>query len=188
VGTLRYTPAQGGGPYFNRALMPEGIEHAVPPGSPGALTLSGAVLDRDGNALNAPDALLEFNSTDQFARAWTGMEGSYQITLRKPPADGEFAPSFLVAVHVFAFSEPLYARMYFPDEPANDTDPVLRALDPDRRDGVIARPDGDGLRFDVVLAGDRQTAFIAPLHGPSIANVATPPPVREWRPAAGSSR
>jgi protocatechuate 3,4-dioxygenase alpha subunit len=52
--------------------------------------------------------------------------------------------------------------MYFPDEEeANALDPVLCGLTPRERAGLIARPEGQGLRFDIVLQGSRQTTFFA---------------------------
>jgi protocatechuate 3,4-dioxygenase alpha subunit len=56
----------------------------------------------------------------------------------------------------------LVTRMYFPDEvEANAADPVLTRLDERRRDSLVARAEGDGLRFDIVLQGPRQTTFFA---------------------------
>jgi protocatechuate 3,4-dioxygenase alpha subunit len=51
-------------------------------------------------------------------------------------------------------------RVYFPDEEAaNAADPVLARVPEQRRQTLVARPDGDGLRFDVVLQGDGETVF-----------------------------
>ena len=56
----------------------------------------------------------------------------------------------------------LVTRMYFPDEmEANATDPVLSRLDDRARETLVARPDGDGLRFDIVLQGEGETTFFA---------------------------
>ncbi len=53
-------------------------------------------------------------------------------------------------------------RIYFPDEPANATDPLLTAVPEDRRDTLVAVPDGPGrLRFDVRLQGPGETVFLA---------------------------
>ena len=50
--------------------------------------------------------------------------------------------------------------MYFPDESAaNAADPVLTSIDAARRATLVAQPDGDGLRFDVHLAGESETVF-----------------------------
>ena len=49
--------------------------------------------------------------------------------------------------------------MYFPDEEANDSDPVSRALGEPERATLVAREEGGGLRFDIRLQGDGQTVF-----------------------------
>ena len=49
----------------------------------------------------------------------------------------------------------LLTRVYFPDEAeANAADPILQRVPAESRDTLVAAPDGDGLRFDVVLQGD----------------------------------
>ena len=56
----------------------------------------------------------------------------------------------------------LATRIYFPDEAAaNDADPVLALVDPDRRATLIARAEGDVLHFDVRLQGAGETVFFA---------------------------
>jgi protocatechuate 3,4-dioxygenase alpha subunit len=50
-------------------------------------------------------------------------------------------------------------RVYFPDEAANATDPVLAGLPEEQRARLVARRDGDGLRFDVRMQGEDQTPF-----------------------------
>jgi protocatechuate 3,4-dioxygenase alpha subunit len=57
--------------------------------------------------------------------------------------------------------------MYFPDEPGNADDPILRLVPPERRRTLIARaaPQGvivaheDRLGWDVILQGDDETVF-----------------------------
>ena len=50
-------------------------------------------------------------------------------------------------------------RIYFADEAeANAEDVVLQSVPADRRDTLLATPDGDGYRFDVYLQGDRETS------------------------------
>jgi protocatechuate 3,4-dioxygenase alpha subunit len=51
--------------------------------------------------------------------------------------------------------------MYFPDEEeANAADPVLAAVEAERRSTLVARDDGRVLRFDIRLQGDGETAFL----------------------------
>jgi protocatechuate 3,4-dioxygenase alpha subunit len=56
----------------------------------------------------------------------------------------------------------LVTRLYFPDEAeANAADPLLSMLEPSDAATLVAVPDGDGLRFDITLQGERQTVFLA---------------------------
>ena len=55
----------------------------------------------------------------------------------------------------------LATRVYFGDEArANEADPVLSSVEPDRRETLVATVDGEGAyRFDVRLQGDGETVF-----------------------------
>ena len=67
-----------------------------------------------------------------------------------------------VAVRVGAAAPPLRTVVTrLPELDDRVEDEVLSALDPADRETLIARPDGDTLRFDINLAGDRQTVFFA---------------------------
>jgi protocatechuate 3,4-dioxygenase alpha subunit len=50
----------------------------------------------------------------------------------------------------------LFTRIYLPDV----SDPFLMSVPAERRETLIATRDADGLRFDVVLQGDRETVFL----------------------------
>ena len=81
------------------------------------------------------------------------------MTVKPGRVDGQ-APHLTVLVFARGLLKPVLTRMYFPDEAAaNEADPVLSAVPADDRATLVARPDGDGLRFDVRLQGDGQTAF-----------------------------
>jgi protocatechuate 3,4-dioxygenase alpha subunit len=57
-------------------------------------------------------------------------------------------------------------RIYFADEPANEDDPVLSALDPQRRQTLIATRDDSGndpaYIFDIHVQGEQETVFFNP--------------------------
>jgi protocatechuate 3,4-dioxygenase, alpha subunit len=55
----------------------------------------------------------------------------------------------------------LVTRIYFPDEQeANAIDPVLSSIeDQELQRTLIARDEGDALRFDIHLQGEGQTVF-----------------------------
>jgi protocatechuate 3,4-dioxygenase alpha subunit len=69
------------------------------------------------------------------------------------------APHLAVGVFARGLLKRLATRMYFPDEQANDEDPVLAALEPAERETLVAHEEDGGLRFDIRLQGDRQTTF-----------------------------
>ena len=53
-------------------------------------------------------------------------------------------------------------RIYFPDESeANETDPVLSALDPADRATFVADQEEGALRFDLRMQGEGATVFFA---------------------------
>jgi protocatechuate 3,4-dioxygenase alpha subunit len=65
-----------------------------------------------------------------------------------------------VIVFARGLLKPAQTRLYFPDEEAaNAADPVLQLVLPQDRQTLIARPDGDGLRFDICLQGEAETVF-----------------------------
>ena len=187
---LPQTPSQTVGPFFHDALVRVGEHVLVEEKTKGQhIRISGRVLDGDGQGV--PDALLEiwqpdaegifahpadpdFRDADPhfrgFGRADTVRGGRYSFETVKPgvPAWGRaggFAP--FINMRVFARGLLIHAltRLYFSDE-ANDADPVLRGIDPDRRGTLIARledaPGSPTYRFDVRLQGEGETVFFDP--------------------------
>jgi protocatechuate 3,4-dioxygenase alpha subunit len=56
----------------------------------------------------------------------------------------------------------LVTRLYFPNEPANETDPILRLVPDERRQTLIARPVAGGtLEWAIHLQGADETVFFA---------------------------
>jgi protocatechuate 3,4-dioxygenase, alpha subunit len=158
------TPSQTSGPLFGFALLFDGSENAVLPGSPGAIRIGGQVMD-GGGPLVYPDCFLEFWQGDQFARTRTDPEGGFHVVVRKPEAvatpDGDLQAPFLnVTLFARGLLKQAQTRLYFPDEvAANEEDPVLQLVPAEDRDTLIAVADGGGLRFDIHLQGDRETVF-----------------------------
>ena len=187
--TAGLTPSQTVGPFLAIELpWPDG-PRVVPPDTPGAIVITGIVLDGAGQPL--PDALVEtwqadpdsrFDHPDDprgaarpavaafraFGRSATDADGRYQIVTLRPgplpaPGGGTEAPHLDVSVFARGLLDRVVTRIYFPDEAtANAADPVLRSVDPDRRDTLIARPADGGpgdFRFDVHLQGEHETVF-----------------------------
>ena len=158
------SPSQTSGPLWGFALLFDGSENAVDPSSPQAVELRGRVLDGDGLPVAWPDALLEIWHGDQLARTRTDAEGWYRAVVAKPEPgaapDGVLAPHLHLSLFARGLLKQLVTRMYFPDEEAaNAADPVLARVPDESRPTLVARPDGDGLRFDLILQGEGETAF-----------------------------
>jgi len=150
------------------------------------VAIRGRVLDADGNPV--PDALIEvwqadasgqFASADflgqsrdssiflGFGRIPTDENGEFQFTTIKPGtfqgANGEtHAPHLAITIFMRGLLRHLVSRIYFPDDPANEQDLVLKLVPHERRATLIARPlDGDAttLEWNVRLQGEQETVF-----------------------------
>jgi protocatechuate 3,4-dioxygenase alpha subunit len=155
------TPSQTVGPFFSFALCREPRHELVAPGSPGALRLAGQVVDGAGEPVT--DALIEvWQRALGWGRCATDDRGRYAFWLRVPPARGELAPQLELLLFARGLLRHLVTRVYFPGEPANDVDPLLRSLPPAERRTLVAAVDGAGLRLDLRLQGEGQTTFFEP--------------------------
>jgi protocatechuate 3,4-dioxygenase alpha subunit len=158
------TPSQTVGPFFGFALpFPGDADAAAPPEI--RLRIDGQVLD--GAGAPVPDAILEIWQDDVFVRCATDASGRYRVTIAKPPvtrgpSGKTLAPHLEVSVFARGLLRHLATRIYFPDEEeANAADPMLALVDRARRDTLVARPNGSGLRFDISLQGAAETVFFA---------------------------
>jgi protocatechuate 3,4-dioxygenase, alpha subunit len=163
------TPSQTIGPFLSIGLpWPDG-PYVVPEGTPGAITISGLVLDGEGAPV--PDALVETWQPDPagrfshpgdprrapapgeepfrgFGRCPTGPDGSYHIVTLKPgplpcPDGGTEAPHLNVTVLARGLLDRVVTRIYFPGEAeTNAADPVLSSIgDPARAATLVAKAD-----------------------------------------------
>lgn len=159
------TPSQTIGPFFGFALPFNGGGDAVPSKDADSLRIEGQVLDGAGEPV--ADALVEVWQGELFARSRTDGEGAFHFSVRKPEAvrlgDGRVrAPHLNVTVFARGLLRHLPTFVYFPDETeANQADPVLEMLEPAARKRLIARRDGEVLRFDIRLQGEDETVFFA---------------------------
>jgi protocatechuate 3,4-dioxygenase alpha subunit len=151
------------------------------------IIIEGTVYDGDGAPV--PDAMVEIWQPDArgyfnhpadpnhtqadpafrgFGRSDTVNDGKFHFETVKPGAitgaDGQMAAPY-VNVRVFARGMLIHAvtRIYFADESANQSDPVLSAIAPARRRTLIAQPSDTGsplcYRFDIRLQGEGETVF-----------------------------
>ena len=105
-----------------------------------------------------------------FGRALTDPDGRYSFRTIKPgavPSRGNRwqAPHILFSLFAAGLLRRLVTRLYFPDEHATTTDPILATIDdPAARATLIARIDAAAPAryvFDIVLRGEGETAFFA---------------------------
>lgn len=178
------TPSQTIGPFWHPALPWADGPEVVAAGDPAAITLRGSIVD--GAGVEVSDALVEIWQADDAGRfdhdadprgrekrpGFRGFgrsrcdnpAGEFFFRTVKPGPlpcpDGRIeAPHIDVTIFARGILQHLITRIYFPDEPANATDPVLSALPADRRQTLIATPDGAGYRFDIHLQGAQETVF-----------------------------
>ncbi|MGH8631132.1 MAG: protocatechuate 3,4-dioxygenase subunit alpha [Burkholderiales bacterium] len=148
------------------------------------VTISGRLLDGDG--VGVADGLIEIwqaNSHGKYAhpedrqekpleRGWRGFgriptdaKGAFRFSTIKPgrvpgPGGKPQAPHLVVAVFMRGLLKHLATRMYFPDEPANAEDPILKLVPAARRASLIARRKGKGaLEWNILLQGRNETVF-----------------------------
>jgi protocatechuate 3,4-dioxygenase, alpha subunit len=180
------TPSQTIGPFFHDALLDEDRSELVPPDHPEAVRIDGTVYDGEEEPVS--DAMVEiwqangagrYNDPKDdrqdlpldegfsgFGRSETDTSGKFSFVTVKPgpvplPDGGMQAPHIMVSVFARGLLKRVVTRTYFPDEEeANAHDPVLSSIeDPNLRETLIARVEGDTLRFDIYLQGENQTAF-----------------------------
>jgi len=183
---LIQTGSQTVGPFFHDGLLFGGENILVNAQTAGQrILLEGSVYDGDGECV--PDALIEIWQPDGrgffnhpadpnhaqadkefrgFGRAETLQGGKFSFQTIKPGAIADntnHAP--FVNVRVFARGMLIHAvtRIYFADEPANQNDPVLNAIDPARRSTLIAQHKDNGdlpcYHLDIRLQGEAETVF-----------------------------
>ena len=185
--SLPPTPSQTVGPFFADALLGEDRSELVGPDHPGAIRIVGTVYDGAGEVV--PDAMIEVwqangsgryahpeddrenlpldEGFEGFGRFGSDPDGTFSLVTVKPGPvpcpDGASMQAPHIAVSVFArgLLKRLTTRIYFPDEAeANAQDPVLLSVeDLELRGTLVARDEGEALRFDIRLQGDRQSAF-----------------------------
>lgn len=184
--TLRPTPSQTVGPFFEFGLLDPPRSDLVPEGTPGAVRIEGVV--RDGQGLPVPDAMIEIwqaapsgryahpeDTRDElppregfsgFGRAGTDANGVFRFQTLKPgsvpwPDGRPQAPHLNVSVFARGLLHRLVTRMYFPDEErANAADPLLSGIpDAATRATLVARDENGVLLFDIRLQGQGETCF-----------------------------
>lgn len=182
---LSLTPSQTIGPFFAYALTPRAYggselanEQVATDAVPGErISIRGRVFDGDGAPVG--DAMIEIWQADAegrfhaqgnagftgFGRAETTAEGGFHFETIRPGAlpgpDGSIqAPHLTVSVFARGLLVRLATRIYFSDEAANESDPVLALVPAERHRTLIAKRGADGVfTFDIRLQGECETVF-----------------------------
>lgn len=185
--SLLTTSSQTVGPYVKIGFEPFSVVDLAPPGVTGErLTLSGRVTDGDGKPVN--DAVIEIWQANThgkyahpedaqekpvetgfrgFGRCLADAQGGYRFSTIKPgsvpgPGGAPQAPHIVVTVFMRGLLKHLITRVYFPDEPANADDPVLKLVPADRRATLVAKrspTDRSALEWNVNVQGQDETVF-----------------------------
>jgi len=156
------TPFQTVGPYLHIGLR-VGLEKAPAPAS--RVVIRGCLLD--GKGAGIPDGVLEWwhPSLTTMHRSMTGEDGGFLFEAVKPPAidgpDGSVqAPHFAVRVLARGILTHYVTRLYFADDSATASDPILKLVPEGRRPTLLAQPvSANEYRFDVVVQGQNETVF-----------------------------
>jgi len=181
------TPSQTVGPFFSFCLTRHPAHLSLLGGPrlatrevPGTrITIGGAIHDGNGDAV--PDAMIEVWQADSagryagagtaaggfrgFGRVECDAAGRFAIETIKPgpvsaPGGGVQAPHVALGIFAKGLNRRLYTRLYFDDEPANDTDPVLVSVPAARRGTLIARAVAKArYEFVIRLQGGEETVF-----------------------------
>lgn len=186
---MKQTPSQTVGPFYSIGLTGKTMNVLATEATEGErIRIEGRVFDGDGNTV--PDAMVEIWQANSYGRynhpddkqekpldsrftGWgrSGTDGNcfYSFETIKPgavPGPGGAAQAPHINVVVFARGMLLhaYTRLYFADEPANASDPVLNSIkNKKRRQTLIATPGMENgktvYRFDIRLQGENETVF-----------------------------
>jgi protocatechuate 3,4-dioxygenase, alpha subunit len=174
--------------HIGLAPAPFGVREVFSPvvadaGMPGThIRIEGRVLDGNGDVM--PDALVEIWHADQdgryahpadgrplksnsfrgFGRCPTAKDGSFHFATIKPgpvpgPNGTTQAPHINVSVLARGVLKRMFTRIYFEGDPANAKDPILALVPAGRRHTLMAKPQGNVLRFDIRVQGGDETVF-----------------------------
>ncbi|XPP27365.1 MAG: protocatechuate 3,4-dioxygenase subunit alpha [Leucobacter sp.] len=179
--TLEPTPGQTVGPFFAFGTDFERKHEVVFPHSPGAIVLSGRVLDGAGDPV--PDSIVEIWQADSdgsvprargtlardghtftgFGRAFTNDDGLFEFWTRDPGSVRGEAPFFAVIVYARGLPNKLHTRFYLPEDAEKlAADPLLSSLGEEERATLVLERTAEGwLRGDIRLQGEKETVFLA---------------------------
>lgn len=181
------TPPQTIGPFFHPALLRDGAVQNVlirPETEGERIRIEGQVFDGDDAPVS--DASIEIwqanrygrynHSTDDsnlpldpaftgYGRAATDDDGRFWFDTIRPglvrfDEIRSQAPHICLTIFARGLLNHVVTRLYFEDDPANETDPILQLVPEDRRHTLIARRgEGTVYHLDIRLQGTDETVF-----------------------------
>jgi protocatechuate 3,4-dioxygenase, alpha subunit len=135
------------------------------------IVLTGSIYDGAGKPI--VDAAIEIWQTNPersgtfpaFGRCRTDASGSFRFKTLRPVAgtgNAQQAPHVAISIFARGLLKALTTRLYFQDEPLNETDPVLALIeDAGRRRTLIARKvSSETWNLDIRLQGEDETVFM----------------------------
>ena len=157
--TLPKTASQTVGPYYTLGLCRRPENELADRNDAGAFQLIGQLYDGQGAPIS--DGLIEIwdAAGERWGRSGTDSDGRFSFVVTKPAALEGQAPRFDVFVFARGLLRHQLTRVYFPDEGANATDPVLSSLDESDRATLVAEQEDGALRWDIRMQGERETVF-----------------------------
>lgn len=183
--SLHATGSQTVGPYLHIGLNWLTTRTIASPGVQGErISIQGRLIDGDGAGVS--DGLIEVWQANAegkyphpedrqrkplekgfrgFGRIPTDAKGAFRFSTIKPgrvpgPGGRLQAPHLVVAVFMRGLLKHLATRIYFPDEPANAEDPILKLVPAPRRATLIAKRKAKGvLEWNILLQGRNETVF-----------------------------
>src|SRR5450432_232989 len=183
--SLLTTASQTVGPYLKIGFATLGTSTIATTGATGErITVQGRLYDGDRKPVN--DGALEIwqaNAQGKYAspadtrdvpieagfrgfgRILTGADGEFRLTTIKPgrvpgPGGALQAPHLSVVIFMRGSLRHLLTRIYFPDDPANAEDPILKLVPADRRATLFARAAAPAtLEWDIHMQGANETVF-----------------------------
>ena len=158
----------------------------TPDASGTKIRIEGTVIDGDGEPI--PDAMIEIWQADAqgryavaaetralpntqfkgFGRSATDKAGVFAFDTIKPgsvpgPGGKPQAPHIVVCIFSRGMLRQIYTRLYFSDEAANASDPILTMVPANRRETLVAHKKAGSepplYRFDIRVQGENETVF-----------------------------
>jgi len=146
------TASQTVGPFFSIGLA-HLHQDSTTINSADAQTITGTVADGDGQPI--PDCVLEFWTSNSFARVPTSVDGKYSVNIETGAAMCE------VLLFMRGLLKPVYTRVYLSEAAKARDEAASKSVPQDRAGTLIARQGNAAKQFvwNVKMQGDNETVF-----------------------------